>query len=248
MHGLGTIVNCAAVLAGSTAGILIKGGLPKRFEETIFQAVGLAVIFIGTGGALSGLLTVADAGELTTRYTMLMVLSLVIGAVIGEALNLERGLQNLGERLKKRVPEKYADSTFVEGFVTASMLFCVGAMAIVGSLEDGLSGDTSVLFAKSVLDGVSSVLLAASLGFGVAASVLPVLVYQGGITLLAQAVKPLLSDALIGQMSCVGSILIFALGLNMLLDKKIKAGNLLPAILMPIVFALIKHWFPSFPV
>ena len=246
MHGLGTIVNCAAVLAGSLAGILIKGGLPKRFETTIFQAVGLAVVFIGLGGALSGLLKLSD-GTLSTQYTMLMVLSLVLGAVLGEALNIEQGLENLGARLKKRVPEKYAGSTFVEGFVTASMLFCVGAMAIVGALEDGLSGDHSVLFAKSVLDGVSSVLLSASLGFGVAVSVLPVLVYQGGITLLAQLLKPLLSDTLILQMSAIGSILIFAIGLNMLFDKKLKVGNLLPAIFLPILFAVLKHFFPALP-
>lgn len=246
MHGLGTIVNCAAVLVGSLVGILIKGGLPKRFEETVFQAVGLAVVFIGLGGALSGLLKLAD-GALSTQYTMLMVLSLVLGAVIGEALNIEKGLENMGGRLKKRVPEKYAGSTFVEGFVTASMLFCVGAMAIVGSLEDGLSGDHSVLFAKSVLDGVSSVLLSASLGFGVMVSALPVLIYQGGITLLAQLLKPLLSDPLILQMSCIGSILIFAIGLNMLLDKKLKVGNLLPAIFLPILFAVLKHFFPSLP-
>ena len=246
MHGLGTIVNCAAVLAGSLAGILIKGGLPKRFETTIFQAVGLAVVFIGLGGALSGLLKLSD-GTLSTQYTMLMVLSLVLGAVLGEALNIEQGLENLGARLKKRVPEKYAGSTFVEGFVTASMLFFVGAMAIVGALEDGLSGDHSVLFAKSVLDGVSSVLLSASLGFGVAVSVLPVLVYQGGITLLAQLLKPLLSDTLILQMSAIGSILIFAIGLNMLFDKKLKVGNLLPAIFLPILFAVLKHFFPALP-
>ena len=247
MHGLGTIVNCAAVLVGSLAGILIRGGLPKRFEETIFQAVGLAVVFIGLGGALSGLLKL-DGGALSTQYTMLMVLSLVLGAAIGETLNIEKGLENMGARLKKRVPEKYAGSTFVEGFVTASMLFCVGAMAIVGSLDDGLSGDHSVLFAKSVLDGVSSVLLSASLGFGVAVSVLPVLVYQGAITLLAQLVKPLLPDELILQMSCIGSILIFAIGLNMLLDKKIKVGNLLPAVFLPILFAVLKHFFPALPV
>ena len=247
MHGLGTIVNCAAVLAGSMAGILIKGGLPKRFEKTVFQAVGLAVVFIGLGGALSGLLKLSR-GALSTQYTMLMVLSLVLGAVIGEALNIERGLENMGTRLKKRVPEKYAGSMFVEGFVTASMLFCIGAMAIVGSLEDGLNGDHSVLFAKSVLDGVSSVLLSASLGFGVAVSVLPLLVYQGGITLLAQLVKPLLSDELILQMSCIGSILIFALGLNMIFGKKIKVGNLLPAIFLPILFAVLRHFFPALPI
>ena len=247
MHGLGTIVNCAAVVAGSLVGLLIKGGLPKRFEETIFQAVGLAVVFIGLGGALSGLLKLSD-GTLGTQYTMLMVLSLVLGAVIGEALNIEKGLESLGGRLKKRVPEKYAGSSFVEGFVTASMLFCVGAMAIVGALEDGLTGSHSVLFAKSVLDGVSSVLLSASLGVGVLVSVLPVALYQGGITLLAQLLGPHLSTALIAQMSCIGSILIFAIGLNMLFDKKIKVGNLLPAIFLPILFALLKHWFPGLPI
>ena len=232
MHGLGTLVNCAAILAGSLVGLLIRGGLPKRFEETIFQAVGLAVVFIGLGGALSGLLKLSD-GALTTQYTMLMVLSLVLGAVIGEALNIEKGLENLGTRLKKRVPEKYAGSSFVEGFVTASMLFCIGAMAIVGSLEDGLTGSHSVLFAKSVLDGVSSVL--------------PVLIYQGGITLLAQLVGPHLSNDLILQMSCIGSVLIFAIGLNMLSDRKLKVGNLLPAIFLPILFAVLKACFPSLP-
>ena len=232
MHGLGTLVNCAAILAGSLVGLLIRGGLPKRFEETIFQAVGLAVVFIGLGGALSGLLKLSD-GALTTQYTMLMVLSLVLGAVIGEALNIEKGLENLGTRLKKRVPEKYAGSSFVEGFVTASMLFCIGAMAIVGSLEDGLTGSHSVLFAKSVLDGVSSVL--------------PVLIYQGGITLLAQLVGPHLSNDLILQMSCIGSVLIFAIGLNMLSDRKLKVGNLLPAIFLPILFAVLKACFPALP-
>lgn len=246
MHGLGTLVNCAAILAGSIIGTLVRSGLPKRFEQTIFQAVALAVVFICLGWALSGLLQLTD-GVLSTRYTMLMVLSLVLGAVIGEALNIEKGLENMGTRLKKRVPESYAGSTFVEGFVTASMLFCVGAMAIVGSLEDGLSGDHAVLFAKSVLDGVSAVLLSASLGFGVMLSLLPVLVYQGGITLLAQLVKPLLSDELILQMSTIGSILIFAIGLNMLTDRKIKVGNLLPAIFLPILFALLKYCFPSLP-
>ena len=127
MHGLGTLVNCAAILAGSLVGLLIRGALPKRFEETIFQAVGLAVVFIGLGGALSGLLKLSD-GALTTQYTMLMVLSLVLGAVIGEALNIEKGLENLGTRLKKRVPKKYAGSSFVEGFVTASMLFSFSSM------------------------------------------------------------------------------------------------------------------------
>jgi len=246
MHGLGTIVNCLAIVIGSAAGILIKGGLAKRFEETIFSAVGLAVMFIGLGGALAGFLVIKD-GVLSTQYTMMMVLSLVLGAVAGELLNIEKGLDNLGEWIKSKMPKKLVGNTFVDGFVTASVLFCVGAMAIVGSLEDGLNGNYTTLFAKSVLDGITSVLLASSLGIGVAMSALPLLVYQGGITLLAQVLRPLLSDALISQMSCIGSVLIVAIGINMLFGKKIKVGNLLPAILFPIVFALLKSVFPSLP-
>lgn len=247
MHGLGTIVNCLAVLIGSTVGILIKGGLAKRFEETLFSAVGLAVVFIGLGGALSGFLVIED-GVLSTQYTMLMVLSLVLGAVVGESLNIEKRLDHLGDWVKSKMPKKLAGNTFTDGFVTASMLFCVGAMAIVGSLEDGLNGNFSVLFAKSVLDGITSVLLASSLGIGVAVSAAPILIYQGGITLLSQVLRPLLSDTLISQMSCVGSVLIVAIGINMLFGKKIKVGNLLPAIFFPIIFALLKSLFPALPI
>jgi uncharacterized membrane protein YqgA involved in biofilm formation len=246
MHGLGTIANCAAIIIGSLFGILIKGGLSKRFEETIFSAVGLAVMFIGLGGALASLLKIS-ASALSTQYTMLMVLSLVLGALLGEALNIEKGLENLGEWIKGKMPKKLAGNTFVDGFVTASMIFCVGAMAIMGSIQDGLSGNPSTLFAKSILDGITSVLLASSLGFGVAVSAVPILIYQGGITLLAQFVKPYLENypLLIGQISCVGSILIFAIGINMIFGKKIKVGNLLPAILFPIIFALLESLFPS---
>ena len=248
MHGLGTIANCTTIIVGSIIGMLIKGGLSKRFEETIFSAVGLAVMFIGLGGAVAGLLTISNS-TLSTQYTMMMVLSLVLGALVGECLNIENGLEHLGEWIKGKMPKKLAGNTFVDGFVTASMLFCVGAMAIVGALQDGLSGDYSTLFAKSVLDGISSILLAASLGFGVAVSALPILVYQGGITLLAHIVKPYLENypLLIGQISCVGSILIFAIGINMIFGKKIKVGNLLPAILFPIIFALLKSIFPALP-
>lgn len=246
MHGLGTIINCSAVIAGTLVGLLVKGGLSKRFEQTIFSAVGLAVMFIGLGGALAGLLVFED-GALDTRYTMLMVLSLILGAVTGELLNIEKGLNNFGEWVKAKLPPRLAGNTFVDGFVTASMLFCVGAMAIVGALEDGLSGDHSVLLAKSVLDGITSVLFASTLGIGVAFSAFPLLIYQGGITLLAQVLKPFLTDELIGQMSCIGSVLIFAIGVNMIFGKKINVGNLLPAIFFPIIFALIKSVWPAFP-
>ncbi len=247
MHGLGTIVNCSTIIIGAAIGLLIKGGLAKRYEETIFSAVGLAVIFIGLGGALAGFLVINN-GALATQYTMMMVLSLVLGAVTGELLDIEKRLDKLGEWIKSKMPEKLAGNTFVDGFVTASMLFCVGAMAIVGSLEDGLNGNYSILFAKSVLDGISSILFAASLGIGVAVSALPLLIYQGGITALAQLLRPFLTDELIGQMSCIGSILIFAIGINMIFGKKIKVGNLLPAIFFPIIFSLVKSIFPALPI
>lgn len=244
MHGLGTLVNCATIIIGSAIGLLIHSGLSKRFEDTIFSAIGLAVMFIGLGGTLSQLL-IFENGSLNTRYTMMMVLSLVIGSVLGELVDVEERLVNLGDRIKKRTPKKFTGNNFVDGFVTASMLFCVGAMSIVGALEDGLNSNYSILFAKSVLDGISAILLSASLGFGVALSVFPLLIYQGGITLLSQFLQPILTDMLIGQISCIGSILIFAIGINLIFGKKIKVGNLLPAILFPIIFALIKLLFPD---
>lgn len=247
MHGIGTLINCATVLAGTGLGIAVKGGLSQRLQDTIMHGVALAVMFIGIGGALSGLLAI-EGGVLGTQYTMMTVLSLVLGALTGELLDIDTGLEKLGGWVKSKVPKKLTGSTFVEGFVTASMLFCVGAMAVVGSLEDGLNGDYSILAAKAVIDGISSLVFATSLGIGVGFSILPLIIYQGGITLLAQAIKPYLTDELVSQMSCVGSILIFAIGINMLFGKKIKVANLLPAIFMPIIFTLIKSVWPGFPV
>ena len=246
MIGLGTLVNCGTVALGTTLGLLLKGGLPKRFEKTIMDALGLCTFFIGIGGALSQILVVSADG-ISTQYTLLIVLCMAIGAIIGEAIDIERRLESVGEWFKRRIPSQGGGGSFVEAFVTASLLFCVGAMAIVGSLEDGLNGNPSILFAKSVLDGVAATVFTASLGAGVYLSILAVLVYQGGITLLAGFIRPFLSDLLIGQMSCVGSILIFAIGFNLLGVKKIKVGNLLPAMFLPIVFLWLKGIFPWLP-
>lgn len=247
MIGLGTIVNCGTVAVGTTLGLFLKGGLPKRFEKTIMSALALCAFFIGIGGVLSQMLVFED-GAFSTRYTMLMVLCLAIGAMIGEALDIERRLEGIGEWFKRRIPTKGdSSSTFVEAFVSASLLFCVGAMSIVGAMEDGLNGNPSILFAKSVMDGVASVVFTASLGAGVYLSILAVLVYQGGITLLAGFIRPFLSDLLIGQMSCIGSVLIFAIGFNLLDSKKIKVGNLLPAMFLPILFLWLKGLFPWLP-
>lgn len=247
MIGLGTLVNCGTVALGTTLGLLLKGGLPKRFENTIMSALGLCTFFIGIGGALSQILVVSADG-ISTQYTLLIVLCMAIGAILGEAVDIERRLESVGEWFKRRIPShEGSGGSFVEAFVTASLLFCVGAMAIVGSLEDGLNGNPSILFAKSVMDGVAATVFTASLGAGVYLSILAVLVYQGGITLLAGFIRPFLSDLLIGQMSCVGSILIFAIGFNLLGVKKIKVGNLLPAMFLPIVFLWLKGIFPWLP-
>lgn len=247
MVGLGTLVNCGTVLLGTTAGVLLKNGLPQRFERTIMQALGLCTFFIGAGGALSGLLTIKD-GALETQNTMLLVLCLILGALIGEGVNIEARLDRLGHWCKARLRRAGDESLFVEGFVTASLLFCVGAMAIVGALEDGLNGDPSILIAKAMLDGIAAIVFAASLGKGVYLSLVTLLVYQGGITLLAGFIRPWLSDALIAQISCIGSVLIFALGFNLMFDKKVKVGNLLPAMFLPVLFWGLKSVFPGLPI
>lgn len=239
MTGLGTLVNVGAILVGTTVGLLLKGGLPKRLHDTILNCIGLAIMFIGISGTLAGMLVVED-GMISTRYVMTMIISLIIGGMAGEAVNIEYRLELMGEWCKSKIPVKGDKmATFVEAFVSSSLLFCVGAMAIVGALEDGLSHNYSTLFAKAIMDGVISVVFAASLGFGVYFSAASILIYQGSITLLAGVVKPFLTDLVITQMSMVGSVLIFALGINMIFGKKISTGNLLPAMFLPMLFQLL---------
>ena len=243
MIGLGTLGNIALILIGSTIGMIIKGGLKQRFQETIMSGLGLAVMFIGISGALEGLLIISD-GKIVSRNIMLMIVSLAIGGFIGEAINIEARLDRIGEWLKKKLKiNKEKDECFVEGFVNSSLLFCVGAMALIGSLRDGLSADSSMLLAKGVIDGVTAIFFASTLGIGVFFSVIPVGIYQGIITLAARYVEPLLNERLIGNLSFVGSILIFAIGINMIFDKKIKTGNLLPAILVPIAYEIIMNLY-----
>ena len=243
MTGLGTIVNTATVIAGGIAGTILKNGIPEKYKKIVMQGIGLSVLFIGISGTIKEMITIIDGNKLDRQYVMLMIFSLVIGGLIGEFLKIETRLESLGVWFQKKMPGK--GGSFSDGFVTASLVYCVGAMAIVGALEDGLMGNTSTLFAKSILDGVTAVVFAATMGIGVAFSAIPVLVYQGGITLLAGVVKPWLNDVVISQMSLVGGILIFAIGLNLLEIKRINVGNLLPAVFIPIIYYLIKGllWF-----
>lgn len=241
MIGLGTLGNMALILIGATIGTLIKGGLKKRYQETVMSGLGLAVMFIGISGALEGLLVPED-GRLVGSNIMLMIASLSIGGFIGEAINIESRLDNIGDWLKRKlnVTEENGKG-FVEGFVNSSLLYCVGAMAIIGSLRDGLNGDPSMLLSKGFIDGATAIFFAGTLGKGVFFSVIPVGLYQGILTLTAGLIGPLLNERLILNLSFIGSILIFAIGLNMIFGKRIKTGNLLPAVLIPVVYELILH-------
>ncbi|GBC61610.1 DUF554 domain-containing protein [Desulfonema ishimotonii] len=222
----GTIVNTLAIIAGSLAGVFLKGGLPKRYTDTIMQAIGLAVILIGLQGALK-------SGDL-----LLIIFSLAIGSVIGELMGIEARLEDLGQWLERRFSS--SGDGIAKGFVAASLLFCVGSMAIVGSLESGLTGNHQTLFAKSVLDGISSVVFASSLGIGVIFSAVSVFLYQGFITLTAAMIKPFLIPAVVEQMSGVGGLLIMGIGINMMEIKRVKVGNMLPAIFIPLVWFMLK--------
>lgn len=239
MIGLGTLINTAAIVVGGLAGLVIKHRLGEHLQHALMKALGLAVMFIGVSGALTGLLAVTEQGVLSTRGVFMMIASLVLGTIAGELLKIEYHLNQLGERLKK-IFKAENDSSFANGFVTNTLVVCVGAMAIVGSLQEGLTGDYSMLLAKSILDCVISLVFASTLGIGVIFAALPLLVYQGSITLLASVVEPFLSDNLISNLSYVGSILIFAVGLNLAFNSRIRVGNMIPAMLVPIVAEVIS--------
>ena len=236
MIGLGTIVNTVAVVLGGGLGLLLKNGIAKKFETILMQALGLATVFIGAGGVLKYMLVVED-GNIATRGTMLLIFSLVIGCILGQLLDIESQMEKLGVRLKAAVRIKN-DNRFVEGFVNTSLIICVGAMAIVGAMEDGLSGDSSTLIAKAVLDFALVVILASTYGVGAMFSAIPIFVYQGAITVIAAMFGAVISDVLIGELSFVGSALIFCVGVNLVREKTFRVANMLPALLIPIVVEL----------
>ena len=236
MFGLGTVINTLAVLAGGILGLLLKNGIAKRFEAILMQALGLATIFIGISGTLKYML-VLEQGAIATRGTMLLIFSLVLGSLLGQWLDIEAKMELLGARLKAAVGRKN-DNRFVEGFVTTSLIICVGAMAIVGAMEDGLSGDSSMLIAKAVLDFALVAILASAYGVGPVFSAIPIFVYQGAITVIAALFGAVISDGLIQQLSFVGSALIFCVGINLVKEKTFRVANMLPALLIPIFWEL----------
>lgn len=221
---IGTLINCAAIVAGSLLGLLFRKGMNKRISDTVMQGVGLCVILIGLTGALK------------TENTLLMILSTVIGGVVGSLIDIDDKMNRLGAFAQRKLSREGEDNTFAQGFVTASLVYCVGAMAVVGALDSGIRGDHSTLIAKAALDGITAIVFAGSLGIGVMLSAVPVLIYQGAIALLGTAIAPLLSDIVVQEMSAVGGLLIVGIGVNMLLNEKIKVANLLPAILIPFIY------------
>ena len=236
MHGLGTIVNVAAIVVGGLAGLLGERRIPERLQKTLMSAMGVSVLFVGVSGTLSQMLR-AEGGALTVQGTM-MILSLAIGAVLGELLDLEDRMERFGAWLKVKTKSE-SDGGFIGAFVTASLTVCIGAMAIVGSIQDGILGDHATLFAKAVLDLVIIMVMTASMGKGCIFSAIPVGILQGSVTLLARLLQPVFTDAALSNLSLVGSVLVFCVGLNLVWGKKIRVANLLPSLIVSVVWAFL---------
>ena len=223
---LGTIVNALAVIAGAFIGLLLKKGIPEKISDVVMKGVALCVLYIGISSSLKG------------TNTLIAIISIVIGAVIGSLLDIDRRLNSLGELAERKLSKGDGKTSIAEGFVSASLLFCVGSMAIVGSIQSGLTGNHEMIYTKSMLDGISAIIFASTLGAGVFLSAAAVLVYQGIIVLCAQWVQPFLSDYAVAEMTCVGGLLIIALALNMLGITKLKTANYLPAVFIPIILCM----------
>lgn len=237
MIGLGTIINAAGVLVGGLVGLLIGQRLKKRFQEILMCALGLSVLFISVAGVIKEMFVLAD-GQIATQGTLMIIVSLVIGGLLGELLNIEVRAEQFGEWLKRKTHNN-KDTRFVDGFVTSSLTICVGAMAVIGAINDGISGDYSILLTKAILDAVILVVMAASHGIGCIFSLIPLVLFQGLITVLARLIQPIMTAAALSNLSLVGSILIFGVGINLVFGKRIKVGNLLPAIVIAVACAFI---------
>lgn len=230
MAGLGTLINALAIIAGGIIGMVFGKKISERMQETLLKVNGTAVLFIGIGGVMSKMLTIKD-GVVNTQGSMMMIGSLAIGTVVGELLDLDGWMHRFGVCLQKKTGNG-SDSHFIEGFVSASLTVCIGAMAIVGAIADGIDGNHSVLFAKAVLDLIIVMVMSASLGKGCLFSFIPVVILQGSVTLLAKLIAPLITAAALNNISYVGSVLIFCVGVNLVFDSKIRVANILPAILV----------------
>lgn len=239
MIGVGTIINSAAIVGGGIIGLLGGRFMKERYQETIQRTCGICVMFIGIAGAMEKMLQISGDG-LASGYSIFITVCLVLGALVGEICNIERQFERFGEWLKQKT-HSGGDNSFVDGFVTASLTVSIGAMAIVGALEDGITGDWSILAAKAVLDFIIILVMTCSMGKGCIFSAIPVFVFEGLITVFAVFIRPFMTELALSYISLVGSILIFCVGMNLVWDKKIRVANLLPAIL----FAAIAAFLPA---
>ena len=234
--GFGTIVNMLAISVGGILGILFGRFLSQKIQQTLELSCGVAVIFIGAGGTLSKMLLVNPNGTLETTGTLMMIVSLAVGGLIGEVIDIDEKVERFGKYLRRKSGSE-GDSKFVDGFVTSSLTVCIGAMAVIGAIEDRLLGNFSILYAKSLLDFLIVMAFAASMGKGCIFSAIPVGIFQGSITLLAGFLEPIMDSTALSNLSYVGNVLIFCVGINLFFGKKIRVANLLPSL----IFAVAWH-------
>ena len=237
MFGLGTIINVLAIILGGILGILVGKFFKEQLRDSLEKACGICVLFIGIGGALEGMLQVQGSG-IVSGGSLLIIGCLAIGTLIGELLNIEHLLERFGAWLKQKTGNA-KDTRFIDGFVTATLTVCIGAMAVVGAIEDGIAGDSSILITKAILDLIIITVMTCSMGKGCAFSAIPVGIFQGSITALAVLIKPIMTEAALGNLSLIGSILIFCVGVNLVWGKKIRVANLLPAIVLAVIAAFL---------
>lgn len=237
MVGIGTLINTGCVIGGGILGMFLGKFLTQRFQDIVKTAVGLSVLFIGAGGAIAGMLKATDTG-FTTQGTYMVIGSLCLGSLAGELINLDKYTEKFGNFLKRKFKSE-KDPLFTEGFVNTSLTVCVGAMAVVGSVADGMTGDFSILLTKGILDFIIVFVFAATYGKGCVFSCIPIFAIQGSITLAAKLVKTLFTDAAIANISLVGSMLIFCVGVNLMFDKKIRVANMLPSLVVAVVWAFV---------
>ena len=237
MYGLGTIINTAAIVAGGAGGALFGRFLKENVQDTLTKVCGVSTLFIAITGALEQMLTVEN-GAIVSHGAMLVIGCLTIGAVIGELLNLEGAFERFGEWLKLKTGNA-RDKRFVDAFVTASLTVCIGAMAIVGSIQDGITGDYSILATKAVLDFIIIMVMSCSMGRGAVFSAIPVAILQGSITVLAGLLRPVMTVGALANLSMVGNVLIFCVGINLIWDKKVRVANLLPSIVAAVIAAFL---------
>jgi len=237
MIGLGTIINTVGIIVGGIFGFLFQKMLNDRIQDTLRKAVGIAVLFIGISGAMEGILVVKN-GVVSTQHVLLIVVCMALGGLLGEIINIEGGFEKLGNWLQKKSGSS-GDNKFVEGFVMTSFTVCIGAMAIVGAIEDGLTGDYTILLTKTLLDIITVAIMTASLGKGCIFAAIPVFVLQGGVTLLATLLVPVFTAGALTNLSVVGNVLIFCVGVNLVWGNKVRVANFLPAIVFAIIFAFL---------